>query len=101
MAGDFYSDAAANRAARLAADRAEELASLARARANGDLETAGYCVQQLANIEAQRRSLESLHQDYVRSQNPPAPPQPTPEERAARQWQHMTPDDALDLARTS
>ena len=101
MADDFYVSA---RAARFRPDRgraeSRAFADLADAKASADYETAGYAVQTLANLDAEARNLANLHEQYVRSQIRP-PPEISAEEKAAKPWNRMTPDDALELARQS
>jgi hypothetical protein len=59
-------------------------------------------VQTLADLEASKRNVLALHNQYVRSQQPPpAPPELTAEEKAAKPWDKMTWEDGLDLAKTS
>jgi hypothetical protein len=99
--GDFYSDAAAQRLRQIEAERAAHLADLAAHRANGDTESAAMVVQALANAEAEKANLVSLHNQYVASQQPPPPEELTDAERFNRPWNKMTPDDALALAKTS
>lgn len=101
MSNDFYLSAAQARAAQLEAERAAALADLAAHRANGDTESAAASIQQLADIEAARANLSNLANGYVQSQNPPLEPELTQEERNAKPWNRMTPQDALELARTS
>jgi hypothetical protein len=98
---DFYTASAAQRINHLEAERARQLAQLAEAKANSDYESAGQAVQEIANIEAQKTNLISLHEQYVASQTPQRPPELTREERDAKPWNRMTPDDALELARKS
>jgi hypothetical protein len=98
---DFYLDAARQQLAQLDAEKAAALADLAAHRANGDRESAACCVQTLANLEAQRQNLTALANQYVASQHPPAQPELSAEERAARPWDRMTPDDGLQIAKTS
>jgi hypothetical protein len=98
---DFYSDSAQKRLAMIEAERAAALADLAAFRSQSDYESAGNAIQQVANLDAERANLAQLYNNYVASQTPPAPEQLTQEERNARPWHKMTPDDALQLARTS
>ena len=42
---------------------------------------------------------EELSQEYIASQNPPASPEMTYEERMAKPWDKMNWNDALDLVR--
>lgn len=98
---DFYSRAAAQRMAMIEAERAAHLADLAAHRANGDTESAAGVVQALANVEAERQNLVNLHQQYIASQNPAAPPEPSKEERAARTFDRMDWRDIVEMTRQS
>jgi hypothetical protein len=101
MANDFYAQAAISRANMIEAEMAAAKADLMAHRANNDVESASASVQQIANLEAERANLNTLYQQYVQSQQPPQPEQLTDEERNARPWHKMTPDDGLALARQS
>lgn len=101
MTDDFYSGSARRRLEMIEAERAAATADLAAFKANADYDSAGQAIQQLANLDAERANLTNLYQRYVASQTPPAQPELSPEEKAARPWHHMTPQDALDLAKTS
>jgi hypothetical protein len=101
MADDFYGVAANHRMQMLAAEEQAALADLAAFRANNDTESAAGAVQQLANLRAERANLVELHNAYVASQQPPPQPELSDEEKLARPWHRMTPQDALDLAKTS
>jgi aspartyl/asparaginyl-tRNA synthetase len=101
MANDFYLDAAAQRANEIAAEKQAALADLAAHRANGDTVSAAQSVQQLANLQAEQQNLQSLCNDYVAAQRPPAPPELSAEERAAKPWSKMNYDDVLEMAKTS
>lgn len=101
MSDDFYSQAASHRLTQIEAERAAALADLAAHRANSDYDSAAASVQALANLDAERQNLVSLHQQYVASQQPAQQPELSEEERNARPWHRMTPQDALDLAKTS
>ena len=98
---DFYTQAAATRANQIEMELAAAKADLLVHRQNSDLESAGASVQQIANLEAEKSNLTALYSAYVQSQRPPQPEQLTDEERLARPWNKMTPDDALQLAKTS
>ena len=98
---DFYSYSARQRLQQINAGRAQALADLEVAKSHADYESAALAVQQIADLEAQKQSLVNLHDQYIRSQQPPEQPEATAEERFARPWDRMTWDDALDLARTS
>ncbi len=98
---DFYTFSARQRLQQISAGRAQALADLEVAKASADYDSAGQAVQQIANLDAEAKNLAALHEQYVASQTPPAPVELTAEERAAKPWDRMTWDDALDLARTS
>jgi hypothetical protein len=101
MANDFYAQAAISRANMIEAEMAAAKADLMAHRANNDVESASASVQTIANLEAERANLNTLYQNYVQSQQPPAPEQLTDSERFARPWTKMTWQDGLDLAKTS
>jgi hypothetical protein len=98
---DFYQYAAQQRMQQLEAQRAQALADLAVHKASNDYQAAAESVQQIANLEAERNNLVNLHNQYVQFQQVPQPPELTAEEKAAKPWDRMTWDDALDLARNS
>ena len=98
---DYYTHLARQQIQRLDAGKAQALADLAAAKANADYETAGSAVQELADIEAKKQNIVALHDQYVRSQQVPEPPELTPEEKAAKPWDKMDWADGLELARTS
>ena len=83
---DFYSFSARQRLQQINANRAQALADLEVAKANSDYESAAGSVQEIANLEAQRQALVNLHDQYIRSQQVPEPPELTPEEKAAKPW---------------
>jgi hypothetical protein len=66
---------------------------------NGDEDGIGESEQQIADVRAQQKNLASLAQEYIASQNPPASPEMTYEERMAKPWDKMNWNDALDLVR--
>jgi hypothetical protein len=80
---DFYQDSAARRLQQIDAERAAALADLSAHRLNSDHDSAGQVIQQIANLDAERSNLTALYQQYVQSQQPPAPEQLTEEERNA------------------
>jgi CDP-glycerol glycerophosphotransferase (TagB/SpsB family) len=98
---DFYQDSARRRLEQLNANRAAQIADLEAHRLNGDHDAAAECIQQLADIDSARANLTQLYQNYVQSQQPPAPEQLTDEERHARPWNKMTYSDVLELTKTS
>ena len=101
MSNDFYSQAAITRANMIEAEMAAAQADLAAARANNDVESASASVSQIASLRAEEANLTQLYNDYVASQQPPAPEQLTDSERFARPWTKMSWQDGLDLAKTS
>jgi hypothetical protein len=101
MTDDFYTHSARQRLAQIEATKAQALADLANAKATADYETAALSVQTIADLEAQKVNVINLHEQYMQSQTPPTPPELSTEERNAKPWNRMTPDDALALARTS
>ena len=56
---DFYSYSARQRLQQINANRAQALADLEVAKANADYNAAGFAVQQVADLEAQRQALVS------------------------------------------
>ena len=98
---NFYTQAARSRAEAIEMQIAASRADLLVHRNNSDLQAAGETVQQIANLEAERANLTTLYNNYVASQQPRQPEVLTDEERNARPWHKMTPDDGLQLARTS
>ena len=86
---------------RIEADRAQALADLQTAKATGDYESAGFAVQQIANLDSEARNLATLHSRYQASQQPPVAPEISREERMARPLDKMDYNDALSLAQTS
>jgi len=102
MAGDdYYTHLARQQLQRLNADRAQTLANLENAKSQSDYELAGDAVQQLADIEAKKQNLISLHDQYVRSQTPVEPPEPTPEERHAKPIERMDYGDVWEMCKNS
>lgn len=99
MAQDFYVSAAAQRAAEIEAERAQALADLQSARRYQDHAAAAQAVQQIADLDAARQNLKSLHSRYVQSQNPPPPRELTLEERLAKSPEDMTWQDGLEIAK--
>ena len=98
---DFYTYSARQRLQQINAGRAQALADLEVAKAQADYDSAGAAVQQIADLEAQRQSLVNLHDQYIRSQQPPEQPEVTAEERFARPLERMTWEDGLDVSRNS
>ena len=98
---DFYTYSARQRLQQINAGRAQALADMEVAKAQADYDSAGAAVQQIADLEAQRQSLVNLHDQYIRSQQPPEQPEVTAEERFARPLERMTWEDGLDVSRNS
>jgi hypothetical protein len=98
---DFYRDSAERRLQQLTANRAATLADLEAHKLNDDYDAAAECIQQIADLDAAKQNLVDLHQRYVAANTPPAPEQLSDEEKHAKPWNRMTPQDALDLAKTS
>ncbi len=98
---DFYTDSARRRLDQLNAEAAALRADIEASRVNQDHDGAGAAIQSLADIEAQRQNLLSLHQQYVASQTPPAQPEVSDAERAARPPERMGWDDVVAMTRQS
>ncbi len=98
---DFYIDAAITRANTIEAELAAARADLAAHRANGDTDSAGVSIQQIANLESERANLNNLYAAYVQSQQPPQPEQLTDEERMAKPWSRMDWSDVVEMTRGS
>src|SRR5205823_2036404 len=101
MSNDYYLDLAKQRAQQIEADKAELLAGLARARANGDDYSGVEILQGLANNDQEMRNLNQLHNDYMATRNPPAQVPLSREEWRARPVERMTAEDGLAVARNS
>jgi lipopolysaccharide export system protein LptC len=65
---DFYVYAAQQRMAEIEAQRAQALADLAQYKATSDYQSAGQAVAQIANLDAERQNIASLHSRYVESE---------------------------------
>src|SRR5262245_4590370 len=99
---DDYTYAAQRQGSKLLAERKRAEADLEEARAAGNTDLMGEYEQVIADIDQKGRNLNALYEVHIRSQQPPPPPpEATQEEKAARPWDKMTWDDALDLARGS
>jgi hypothetical protein len=98
---DFYRDSAERRLQQLSANRAANLADLEAHKLNGDHDAAGECIQNLANIDAERANLVQLYQNYTASQQPPQKPYETQEQKQAKPWSQMGWDDVVEMTRTS
>ena len=100
MSDDFYLESGKARLQEIAVERADALASLERAKLQSDYDTAGQCVQQLANLDAESANMMNLYQRYQYSQNPPQPAPPTLEERRAKPWEKMDYSDVWEISRS-
>src|SRR5262245_10023505 len=98
---DFYTASARQRLERIEAERAAAQADLVAHRSNGDYDSAGYAIQQIADLDRQRENVIGLYNRYAASHQPRQPEYLTPEERAARPIEKMDWSDAVALARTS
>jgi hypothetical protein len=98
---DFYQDSAQRRLQQIEAERAAAMADLAAHRLNSDYDSAGQVIQQVANLDSERANLTALYQRYVAENTPRQPEQRTQEELEHLPWNKMTPDDGLQLAKTS
>jgi hypothetical protein len=101
MSDDYYTRVAKEQWAQLSAEKAQVLAHLEVAKANADDYSARASVQALADVEAKRANLVSLHQQYKASQEPVQPPELTQEEKHAKPWDRMTYADTWEIANTS
>lgn len=86
---------------RLEAESKMQAAAIDQARADGDDYALDTAVENYRAAERAKRQLLEDNQHWIASQNPQQPPQASKEERAARPWDKMNWDDALDVARTS
>jgi|SRR5215475_5665024 len=100
-ADDYYTHLARQRVQRLDASAAQARADLEQAKANADYESADVAVQTLADLEAQKRNVIDLHQQYVASQTPPAPVELTQEEKHAKPWDRMDYGDVWEMSQNS
>jgi hypothetical protein len=98
---DFYLSAAQQRATEIQMELSAARADLDAHRYNQDLSAAGEAVQRIANLTAEQQNLKSLCDNYVASMTPREPEALTDSERFARPWTKMSPQDGLDLAKTS
>ncbi len=95
MSEDFYSASARQRLERIEAERAAATADLQAHRTNSDYESAGYAIQQIADLDRQRENVIGLYNRHVALQNPPQR-YVSEEQRVARQPGEM---DAHDLGK--
>jgi hypothetical protein len=98
---DFYRDSAERRLQQLTANRAAQIADLEAHRLNGDHDAAAECIQQIADLDSARANLTQLYQNYVQSQTPATPPEPSAEERLARPINRMDWSDVVEMTRGS
>jgi hypothetical protein len=98
---DFYRNSAERRLQQLNASRAAELADLEVHRLNADQDAAAESIQRIADLDAARQNLVDLHQRYVAASTPATPPEPSPEERAARPISRMDWSDVVEMTRGS
>ena len=98
---DFYLKASQAQWDALEAQRMRELAELQAAKAAGDEDSAASAILGIANIDAAKRNLVQLTNEYAQSMSPQAPPLVSKEERAAKPLDRMDYNDALELARGS
>jgi hypothetical protein len=98
---DFYRDSAERRLQQLSANRAANLADLEAHKLNGDHDAAGECIQNLANIDAEKANLTQLYQSYVQSQQGPHRPWVSEEARAGRRPEEMDQQDLADIMNQS
>src|SRR5262245_31056297 len=101
MADDFYLRGARKRREELDLQYQAQTTALAQAKFDGDEYAAGTAIQAMADILGECERLGRLEEQYVRSQNPPAPAPVSAEQRAARQWHEMDGQDVVDMVRTS
>jgi hypothetical protein len=65
----------------------------------GNEQDAAACIQEIANLGAEKTNLHALYANYVASQTPPAPRQLSPEEEHAKPIQNMTYADVYRMAK--
>jgi hypothetical protein len=100
MSKDFNIEAAEQQAAYIDAAIKQQIADLAAYRGAHDVDGAATVVQTIADLEASKRNLTQLCQDYIESQQPRQEVL-TEEERIAKPWNRMTAEDGLAVARQS
>src|SRR5262249_22005231 len=86
---------------RLLAERTEVEARYIRAKTEGDEFEMGQLQQHMADLDAAGQNLNAFYNGKVAEASPPAQPELSREEIEAKPWDKMTPQDGLDLARTS
>jgi hypothetical protein len=96
---DWYTEQARAQWAQLSAEKAQVLARIEDAKANGY--SAASEVQELADVEAKRANLTMLHEQYRASQQAPAQPELSAEERYAKPIERMNYNDVYEMAATS
>jgi hypothetical protein len=87
---DFYTASWSQRMNELEVERADAVADLSRAKANGDYGGAGEAIERLASIDARAINLANIGVRYENSQMPPAAP--------ARPDHDLTPVEAMKVA---
>jgi hypothetical protein len=100
MSEDFYTASARQRLERINAETAACQADLAAHKANGDYDSAGQTIQQLANLAAEQDNLSRLYNNYVQSQQPRQPRELTDQERLAKPVHRMDYGDVWQMANT-
>jgi hypothetical protein len=100
-ADDFYTFSARHRLQQISAERAQWLANLEQAKASADYDIGAQAEQAIANLDAETQNLHALHNRYVASQTPPAPPELTQEEKAAKPIHAMDYGDVYEMSQNS
>jgi hypothetical protein len=98
---NFEDEVAQHSLNQLAAHYAQVNADYARAKAEGDTETAASCAEAIAELEDKAARLDRLHQRHIASQNPPAPQPLTDGEFMARAPERMDYNDVWRMASKS
>lgn len=93
MSDEFYVAAWSQRVNELGAERAEAVAELERAKAQGDYHSAGHAIERIADIDARGANLVNIQRQYEQSQAP-AP-------RQRRADVDLTPDEAARICGVS
>jgi hypothetical protein len=98
---DWYIEQGRARMQQISAARASAVADLEIAKSHYDDDSATIAIQTIADLDAQRANLSNLYDAYVRSAYPPAPPEPSPEERAAKPLSRMDYSDVYQMLKGS
>jgi hypothetical protein len=101
MSDDYYLQRGKERMDQIHAERAAAVAELQSAKARYDDDSAALAIQQIADLDAAAENLNALCNRYVASQYPPAPPQQSPEEKAAKPLSHMNYGDVYEMVKNS